>query len=175
MVLRYDILKKAGQLVEQEYKECEKLITTEAFEIDSGQLQCRKILFVRWHIDETNKEVFYQSIRNFVSEAVQYAIKGHYTSIAFPSIGCGLLNFDKNIIANEMLVEAQKQLLAANVLLQIIFVILSDQNDVYQTFQSKLENLQKGQIETMDSQISYKLTSKYMIENQYHFLYSYLF
>ena len=43
-----------------------------------------------------------------------------------------------------MLVEAQKQLLTANVLLQIIFVILPEQTDVFEAFQAKLESLRKG-------------------------------
>jgi hypothetical protein len=60
-----------------------------------------------------------------------------------------------------MLVEAQKQLLTANVLLQIIFVILPNQTNVYEAFQTKLENLRKGNVETKDTQIPYKLTSKY--------------
>lgn len=111
-------------------------------------------------MNQTNSDAFYQSIREFVARAVEYGIKAHHTSIAFPAIGCGKLNFDKNIIANEMLVEAQKQLLTANVLLQIIFVILPTKCDVFQAFQSKLDNLQKGNIERKENQFSYKLTSK---------------
>ncbi len=154
----------------QECIEAMKLSPSEPFEINSGQLKCRKLLFLRWKMDQTSNETFYQSIRNFVAKAVEYAIKAHHTSIAFPSIGCGKYNFDKNIIANEMLVEAQKQLLTANVLLQIIFVILPTQNDVFKVFQAKLDNLQKGNVEKKYTQIPYKLTSKYKIKQNFKFL-----
>lgn len=121
-------------------------------------------------MNRTSTDAFYQSIREFVAKAVEYGIKAHHTSIAFPSIGCGQLNFDKNIIANEMLVEAQKQLLVANVLLQIIFVILPTKTDVFQTFQSKLDMLQKEKIDKKDDQLSYKLTSKSHFSNKFYLL-----
>jgi O-acetyl-ADP-ribose deacetylase (regulator of RNase III) len=161
MFLRESILEKAGPAVIQEYIEAAKLSPLKPFETNSGQLQCRKLLFLPWEINQTSKEAFYRSIRDFVLKAVQHAITAHYTSIAFPSIGCGQLQVDKNIVANEMLIEAQKQLLTANVLLQIIFVILPEQIDVYEAFQAKLESLKKGNPETEDTQISYQLTSKY--------------
>ncbi|CAF1430186.1 unnamed protein product, partial [Adineta steineri] len=159
MYLRDDILKKAGQSVKQEYIEAAKSSPKEPFETNSGNLKCRKLLFLPWEINRTNNDTFYQSIRNFVKKAVQYAIKTHHTSIAFPSIGCGQINVDKNIIANEMLVEAQKQLLTGNVLLQIIFVILPQQIDVFNAFQSKLDNLQTGNMAIKDAEISYRLST----------------
>lgn len=160
MYLRDGILDKAGPLVKQEYAAAMKVSSGKPFETNGGNLQCRKLLFLRWEMNQTSQEAFYQSIRNFVNIAVQHAIKANHTSIAFPSIGCGKFNADKNIIANEMLIEAQKQLLSANVLLQIIFVILPTQTDVCAAFQAKLENLQKGNIEAKYTQISYSLTSK---------------
>lgn len=174
MYLLDAILAKAGPSVKQEYIEAAKLSPSEPFETNSGQLLCRKLLFLPWNMDQRSQKAFYQSIRNFVTKAVQYAIKAHHTSIAFPAIGCGKLNFDKNVIANEMLVEAQKQLLTANVLLQIIFVILPEKNDVYEAFQAKLESLQQGRIETNDTQITYNLTSKYNIKQTKFFLFYYL-
>jgi O-acetyl-ADP-ribose deacetylase (regulator of RNase III) len=134
MYLRDGILNKAGPSVKQEYTEAAKILSSEPFEINAGQLKCRKLLFLQWEMNLTSQAAFYQSIRNFVNKAVQHAIKAHHTSIAFPSIGCGKFNADKNVVANEMLVEAQKQLLTANVLLQIIFVILPEQNDVFAAF-----------------------------------------
>ena len=144
-------------------QECMKAIqtpTSEPLQTNSGNLKCRKLIFLPWKMNQTSNDAFYQSIREFVARAVEYGIKAHHTSIAFPSIGCGKLNFDKNIIANEMLVEAQKQLLTANVLLQIIFVILPKQDDVFQAFQLKRANLQNDNVERKDNQLSYKLTSK---------------
>ncbi|CAF2131733.1 unnamed protein product [Rotaria magnacalcarata] len=157
--LRDGILEKAGGSVKREYDKITKTPSSGPFELDSGQLLCRKLLFLTWNINQTSQEAFYQSIRNFVSKAVQYAIKAHHTSIAFPAIGCGKFNFDKNIVANEMLVEAQRQLLSANVLLQINFVILPTQNDVFEIFQAKLESLQKGNVEINDIQMEYSFTT----------------
>ena len=165
MLLRNDILGKAGPLVEQEYIEAEKSFPTEPFETNSGQLKCRKLLFLQWNTNHSTNEAFYQSIRNFVTKAVRHAIKAHHTSIAFPAIGCGGFNVDRNVVANEMLIEAQKQLLTANVLLQIIFVILPEQSEVYEVFRTKLDNLQKGNVEIKETHISYKLTSKYNIKH----------
>ncbi|CAF3851388.1 unnamed protein product [Rotaria sordida] len=156
--LRDGILKKAGESVKKEYEEASKMSSSEPFETDSGQLLCRKLLFLTWQINQTSQKAFYQSIRNFVRKAVQHAIKAHHTSIAFPAIGCGKYNFDKNIVANEMLIEAQTQLLSANVLLQINFVILPDENDVFDTFQAKLKSLQKGDTEIKDTQNVYSFT-----------------
>ena len=167
MYLRNGILEKAGQPVQQEYLAAAKISPSEPFETSSGQLKCRKLLFLTWDAIITTKVDFYQSIRNFVSKAVQHAIQAHHTSIAFPSIGCGKFYFDKNIIANEMLTEAQKQLLAANVLLQIIFAILPEQTDVFEAFKAKLENLQAGNQEVKDTRIPYSLTSKYNVEKSY--------
>jgi O-acetyl-ADP-ribose deacetylase (regulator of RNase III) len=171
MYLCEDILEKAGQSVQQEYAEAAETSLLEPFETNAGHLRCRKLLFLPWLINQTSTEAFYQSIRNFVSQAVQHAVKAHHTSIAFPSIGCGKLNVDKNIVANEMLVEAQKQLLTANVLLQIIFVILPDQIDVFEAFEAKLESLQKGNVETKDIQIAYSLSSIYNISMDFNFLF----
>ncbi|CAF1684845.1 unnamed protein product [Rotaria sp. Silwood1] len=167
--LRDNILKKAGQSVEQEYFEAAMASPMEPFETNAGQLQCRKLLFLPWEMDRTSEEAFYQSIRNLVRKAVQHAIKAHYTSIVFPSISYGKFNVDKNIIANQMLVEAQKQLLAANVLLQIIFVILPEQSDVFEAFQAKLESLQNGEVETKDTEILYCSTSKYQPKLSFFF------
>ncbi|CAF1094066.1 unnamed protein product [Rotaria sordida] len=159
--LRIDILRKAGESVQNEYTTAKKSSSSELFEIDSGKLQCRRLLFLTWQINQTSQEAFYQSIRNFVNTAIQHAIKFHHTSIAFPAIGCGKYNFDKNIVAHEMLTEAQRQLLSANVLLQINFIILPDQNDVYEIFQAKLESLQKGEHSTRnDNHVTYNFTKK---------------
>ncbi|CAF3244916.1 unnamed protein product [Rotaria socialis] len=159
MYLRDDILRRAGESAQQEYETISKRSSLEPFETNSGNLSCRRLLFLPWEINVTSQDAFYQSIRNFVSKAIQHAIKVHHTSIAFPSIGCGKLSVDKNIVANEMLVEAQAQLLSANVLLQINFVILPEQNDVFEAFQMKLENLQRGDLETKNFQIAYNFST----------------
>ncbi|CAF0990647.1 unnamed protein product [Rotaria sordida] len=158
MYLCDSILKQAGQSVKNEYEKIAKISSLEPFEINSGNLSCRKLLFLPWEINQTSQEAFYQSIRNFISKAIQHAVKTHHTSIAFPSINCEKLNIDKNIIANEMLVEAQTQLLSANILLQINFVILPEHIDIFEIFQAKLESLQRGNLETKDIQIQYSFT-----------------
>ncbi|CAF1357967.1 unnamed protein product [Rotaria magnacalcarata] len=160
------ILKKAGESVRKEYNTAVKNSPAGLSEIDSGNLQCRRLLFLTWKINQSSDEAFYQSIRNFVSTAVQHAIKFHHTSIAFPPIGCGGYNFDKTVVAHEMLTEAQRQLISANVLLQIDFIILPNQTDVFGIFQSKLESLQTGRHKTrQDNHITYNFTSKYNVNN----------
>lgn len=156
--LRKGILQKAGESVKREYEAAMKGAASKAFETDSGELQCRRLLFLTWKIDQTTQENFFQSIRNFVNTAVQHAIKFHHTSIAFPAIGCGKYNFDKSIVAHEMLGEVQRQLLSANVLLQVNISVLPTDNEVFEIFHAKLESLQKGKhIQRLNNVLTYNV------------------
>ena len=160
LYLLNNILKKAGDSVKQEYTNKLQQSDMKGFETNAGALNCRRILFLPWETNKNDNEAFYKSIRDFVRKAMEHAIAFHHTSIAFPSIGCGQLQVDKNVVANEMLVEAQKQLLTANVLLEIIFVILPGQKNVLEAFQTKLDSLRKGHIEEKYTQLEYKRTSE---------------
>ena len=144
----------------QEYATIDKSSLQGPLEIDAGNLKCRKILFQPWLINRETNEAFYQSIRDFVGQAVQHAIKCQHKSIAFPAIGCGKFNAEKNAVAREMLFEVQKQLLAANVLLQIILVIVPHEKELFKVFRTQLARLQNGQLESNEGQLCYTLTSE---------------
>ena len=160
LYLLNDIVTKAGPSVNQASTDIAKQSRKAALETNAGNLKCKKILFQYWTINKESPEALYQSIRDFVSQAVQHAIKHQHTSIAFPAIGCGKINTNKAVVAKEMLFEAQKQLLAANILLQIVFVILPHQQEVLEAFQTQLKLLQKGNVEPNTTQVCYTLTSK---------------
>jgi O-acetyl-ADP-ribose deacetylase (regulator of RNase III) len=151
---------KAGPSVKQEYAAIDKSLLQGPLETNAGHLKCRKILFQPWLINRETNEAFYQSIRDFVAQAVEHAIKHQHTSIAVPAIGCGKINADKNAVAREMLYEVQRQLLAANVLPQIIFVILPYEKELFQVFRTQLAHLQNGQLESNESQLCYTLKSE---------------
>jgi O-acetyl-ADP-ribose deacetylase (regulator of RNase III) len=153
------ILESAGPSVSKEYNDKVNKVGPQIAETDGGNLASRKILFLHWDMHTKSADELYLSIRNFVAQAVQHAIRFYHTSISFPAIGCGKINADMNIIAYAMLVEAQKQMLEANILLQIFFVIEKSQADVFQAFQSTLKNL-KQDIGNKCYHMSYNFTSK---------------
>lgn len=160
-LLLNDILSKAGPSVQQEYTNATASSQPDLYEIYGRNLKCRKILFKSWGFRDKTSKAFYQSIRQFVRHSVQCAIKHQHTSIASPAIGCGKINANKNSVAKEMLFEAQQRLLAANVLLQIIFVILPHQKNVFDIFQAELDPLQTGNVGSNSSQVCHPLTSKH--------------
>ena len=154
-----DILNAVGPSVQQEYANNTESSQMNSHETNGGDLKSHKILFKPCSFERKSTGAFYQSIRHFVRQAVEHAIKRRHTSIAFPAIGCGKINADKNLVAKEMVVEAQQQLLKANVLLQIIFVILPDTKQVFDAFQTQLAFLQTSQFESEKARVCYNLTS----------------
>jgi hypothetical protein len=63
--------------------------------------------------------------------------------IAFPSVGCGKLGFDPSIIAQNMIDETQTQLKSITSKLDVSFVLLSTQQNVYDEFVKYLNTLPK--------------------------------
>lgn len=162
MNLRNDILKKAGREVESEFKKREKEGLTD-ITTDGGKLVCRKILFLSWNIDQSTPENFYACIRSFVRRALEYAIKNRHTSIAFPAIGCGEFKFDRRVIAEQMLVEAQTHVLGANMLLQIYIAIESGRKELLNTFSERLDLLRRGKVGAQCLKTKYRFTSNFHI------------
>ena len=51
---------------------------------------------------------FLQNLRRFISNALSAAHQAGYSSIAFPALGTGNLNYDPNTVARIMVEEIQK-------------------------------------------------------------------
>jgi hypothetical protein len=62
--------------------------------------------------------------------------------LAFPSVGCGKLGFDPSIIAQHMIDETQLQLKSITSKIDVSFVLLSSQQNVYDEFVKYLNTLQ---------------------------------
>jgi len=73
----------------------------ECFAVSCSGFQFKKILFSTWTPD--SKPVFLeQTIRNFISIAIEYVLENKYTSVAFPAIGCGRFGMDVAYVAQIM-------------------------------------------------------------------------
>jgi hypothetical protein len=57
-----------------------------------------------------------------------------YIFLAFPSVGCGKLGFDPSSIAQHMIDATQIQLIKTNSKLDVSFILLPDQKNVYDEF-----------------------------------------
>ncbi|CAF1519475.1 unnamed protein product, partial [Didymodactylos carnosus] len=130
-VLRKSVIDAAGIQVSQEYsvQNSQNLIVT-----SSGSLVCKKILFIPWSPKAKDLNVLKQSICWFTSNAVEYAWDNGYKSIALPAIGCGRFRINADIIAKMMIGEAERQLNNRQASLTISFVMLKQQQSVYDDF-----------------------------------------
>ena len=134
----------------------------------NGKLPCNKILFIPWRDQSSNSTNLKKSIDEFVSEVITYASGNRHKTVgeflkivsssnasiyflAFPSIGCGKLGFDPSIIAKHMISETKKQLTDKNLEMNISFVILSNQRNVYDEFVKYLNTIQEHSMTTSES------------------------
>ncbi|CAF3512500.1 unnamed protein product, partial [Rotaria sp. Silwood2] len=93
-VLRKAVLKAAGPTVETEYANGRTENPSSAIIVPSpGQLLCQKIFFLPWK-PNTDVCILQQSLKNFVFNAIQYAINYHFRSIAFPAVGMTMKMID---------------------------------------------------------------------------------
>ena len=114
------------------------LITTPA-----GNLSCKRIFFLKWEPDE-NEIKLRQSINDFISNVIQNVLSYSYDSIAFPSIGSGHSNISNIIIIKTLINQLIYQIKNRNLSLIIKFIILPDQNQIYQQFSQELLTVEQG-------------------------------
>ena len=106
-----DILAKAGNAVTNKFNnEMQKREGQDyAFHTTGGDLLCRQLLFLPWLAEKLDDQAARRSIHTFFSTAIQYAIEHRQTSLAFPALGCGKLEYDPNMIAEVILDETQPE------------------------------------------------------------------
>ncbi len=155
------ILKEAGDDIKREYYKAKQSSKTIPIRTKAGNLPSRHILFLPCdELTQSDELKLCRSIRTFVATAIEHALANRFTSLAFPAIGCGKLGISPELVANEMLIEAQEQLSTANNILRIDFVLLPDQDIVQEAFLEKLSMLQDVKVNSTDRQFTYPSTSK---------------
>ncbi|UJR31949.1 hypothetical protein I4U23_019422 [Adineta vaga] len=138
-IMRKTIVTKAGVQVQTEFTNTTSSNGDPVVATCNGALPCKKILFIPWQSGQSNPHILKPSLSTFVSSAINYVIKNQYKTLAFPSVGCGKLGFDPSIIAKHMIDEALTQLGSNNNQLNVSFVLLPDQNNVYDEFVKYLQ------------------------------------
>ncbi len=110
-----------------------------------GNLLCKKIFFLKWKPDE-NENILRQSINDFIWNVIQNVLSYEYDSIAFPSIGCGHSNISTQIIIQTLIYQLIYQIKNRNLSLIIKFIILPDENQIYQQFSQQILSSKQGLI-----------------------------
>ncbi|CAF1007839.1 unnamed protein product [Adineta ricciae] len=136
------ITAKAGFEVQATYRE--KSAQNELnFETRGGHLPCKQIVFRSWKPSTNDPQVLQQSIEQFITSVVTYASQNNFTTIAFPSIGCGQLGYNPKLIAEHMIGEAYKSLrILTQSRLLVSFVLLPEASTVYDAFVDQMNTIQ---------------------------------
>ncbi|CAF1067046.1 unnamed protein product, partial [Didymodactylos carnosus] len=137
--LKEAILKAAGDTVTDEYKKLldatQNNAATKLISTSPGQLPCKRIYFLPWKL-ESDITILRQSIIEFVSTAIQKALRDKYQSIAFPAIGCGKYKCATDVVAETMVQEAHK-----SNQISVHFIIQVQQDYIYNEFHKQLQQL----------------------------------
>ncbi|CAF4714682.1 unnamed protein product, partial [Rotaria sp. Silwood1] len=141
-ILRKSIIGAAGPQVEAEYIASLKGNNQQLVETSNGTLPCKKILFIPWKSDPLNLTSLKSSLSEFVSIAIKYVFTHGYKTIAFPSVGCGKFGFDPSIIAKHMIDETIIELTSNTSNIDVLFILLSQQQNVYDAFITYLNSIQ---------------------------------
>ncbi len=143
--MRQIVLIEAGEEVYEAY-ERENSSNPNSLLISTppGNLSCKRIFFFKWKPDE-NETILRQSINDFIWNVIQNIQSYGYDSIAFPSIGSGHSNISTQIIIQTLINQLIYQIKNRNLSLTIKFVILPDQDQIYQQFSQQLLGSEKGQ------------------------------
>ncbi|CAF1198701.1 unnamed protein product [Adineta steineri] len=140
--LHESVLKIGGDLMkysfETEYKNnpTAPIISIAA----SGQLAAKTVYFLPWKPNIDNIKCC-ESIRKFVSNAMEKAATENYKSIAFPAVGCGQYGCSISFVAWTLVDEVFRQLVKYP--LSVSFVILPNRTDIYNEFQAQINLIQE--------------------------------
>ena len=134
-LLRAAILEAAGDEVKVAYEnELKNHPNSLLISTPPGQLVCKRIFFVRWKPNGDEAEIR-KSIADYISNVIRNAALSKFTSIAFPSIGCGLLfHDDKHVVVETMVNEIKQQLKRKKLPWTIKFIVLPADEEVFTEF-----------------------------------------
>ncbi|CAF1381804.1 unnamed protein product [Adineta steineri] len=154
------ITDKAGAQVQKEYGLL-KLSGAFPGTTSGGTLPCKRILFIPWSPDSRDENSIKSSLNTFIELAFAQANVDGCKSIAFPAVGCGKFNFDPLLIAKYMLDETRKQIKIQKSKMNILFILLADQQIVYDAFVKHL-----NQMVTIDLTVNQKIPTKQKDDHQ---------
>ncbi|CAF1451106.1 unnamed protein product [Rotaria magnacalcarata] len=135
------ILTAAGPQVKAEYG-VSQAAGQQHTATSNGLLPCKEILFIPWRGDQSDLSSLKKTLGEFVSTAIKYAFENGRTSLAFPSVGCGKLGFDPSIIAQHMIDETEAQLISSKSTMNVSFILVQEQQNVYDAFVKYLNTIQ---------------------------------
>ncbi|CAF1429504.1 unnamed protein product [Adineta steineri] len=157
-ILKRAIINAAGDDVQMAYaEEHENNPNSLILSVSSGQLPCKRIFFVKWE-PNTDEEALQQSIVDLIWNVIQNAISHKFTSIAFPSIGCGQSSCSKQVIVKTMVREIKNQLKMRNLPLTVKLSIAPDQLEIYDEFCKQVLSIE----EDLSTSISHELPSTWI-------------
>ncbi|CAF3464752.1 unnamed protein product [Rotaria sp. Silwood2] len=135
-----------------------------------GNLLCKRIFFLKWIPDE-NENLLRQSIIDFIWNVIQNVLSYKFDSIAFPPIGCAHSNISTSIIIKTLINQLIYQIKSRNLSLTVKFVILPDQNDIYEEFYQELLKCEQDIEQTNDDKVP--STWELAAGNSFRFIISY--
>ncbi|CAF2777975.1 unnamed protein product [Rotaria sp. Silwood2] len=104
-----------------------------------GQLASKRIYFLPLK-PSSDTSILCKSIKKFVSNALEKALKQNYQSITFPAIGCGQFRCSVSVIAGAMIREVHRKLKMPDMSVSII--IQPEKADIYDEFQKQIHLLE---------------------------------
>ena len=146
--LTENILKEAGPSVKIEYDREKSRELGQSVQTSGGKLLCKRIYFIACPDLKTNANKFV--FRKFIFTAITMAANdktNNIRSMAFPAIGCGLINCDADFVA-ETLIRAVIYELEHRPLLQISvsFIIKQQEQRLFSHFQNQLRRIKSNRL-----------------------------
>ncbi|CAM2721829.1 unnamed protein product [Rotaria socialis] len=137
-ILKQLIIIEGGEQVYESYEKENKLNPNSLLiSCPSGNLLCKRIFFVKWNPNE-NEFILQQSINDFINILIQNLLSYNYKSIALPLIGSNHKNISTPIVIKTIINQFIYQIKSRNLSINIKFIILPDQDQIYQEFYQQL-------------------------------------
>ena len=104
--------------------------------INRKSLCCRNLsaLSLSKRFDMLHRRVSRVSVGSLSHGTRLVSHRSRWIHLAFPSVGCGKLNFDHSLIAKTMIDETRSALISFDAKLDVSFILLPKQQNVYDEF-----------------------------------------
>ncbi|CAF2592809.1 unnamed protein product [Rotaria sp. Silwood2] len=169
-ILLKNILEQAGLVVTEEYNRLSSSVDQQnsLIETGPGNLNCKAILFLPWMTSlNQDSKIVSTSISEFVSKSLHHILYHPkvYRTVAFPAIGCGLIQCPVTIAAQAMIDAAIAKLKETMLYFTVSFVIFPNQFNVHQGFANRLALIQSpsepfGSVQYSFSKLTLTFTAK---------------
>ncbi|CAF1261926.1 unnamed protein product [Adineta ricciae] len=98
-----------------------------------GNLPCKRVFFLRWE-PASDPDELRQSIIDLIWNLIQNVNSHHFSSIAFPAIGCGEHACSVDVVVKTTVREMKKQILTRKLPWTVKFIIEPNQQTIYDEF-----------------------------------------